>query len=226
MTWILDFFRSPMGKKAVMAVTGLVLFGFVLGHMVGNLKLYAGAEKLNGYAEGLRDLGAPFFGHGEALWIVRAGLLLAVVLHIVSAWQVSRLSQKARPIPYRRKQPQAATYASRTMRWGGVILLLFIVYHLLHLTVGSVHGDFVPHDVYHNVVTAFRNPWVAAVYVVANLALGLHLYHGVFSLLQTLGVAGPRVDALRGKAAAAFAIIVTAGNVSFPLSVLTGIVGG
>ncbi len=226
MTWILDFFRSPMGKKAVMAVTGLALFGFVLGHMVGNLKLYQGPEKLNGYAEGLRDFGAPFLGHGEFLWIARGGLLVAVLLHILSAWQVSRLSQKARPVGYQRKKALTATYASRTMRWGGVILLFFIVYHLLHLTVGSVHGDFVPHDVYHNVVSGFRNPLVSAFYIVANLALGLHLYHGLWSFLQSLGVAGPRLDAIRGKVAAAFALIITAGNLSFPLSVLTGIVGG
>ncbi len=224
MTWIVQFFRSPMGKKAIMAVTGVMLFGFVVGHMLGNLKLYQGPEKLNAYSEGLRHVGVPFLGESEFLWLARVGLLAAVGLHILSAWQVTRLSQAARPTSYQKRVPQASTYASRTMRFGGLIILAFIVYHLLHLTLGNVHADFIKHDVFHNVVTGFQNPVISAFYIVANLALGMHLYHGLWSMLQSLGLAGERINPLRRKAALAFAVIITAANISFPLSVLTGLV--
>lgn len=224
MTWIFQFFRSPMGKKAVMAVTGVMLFGFVVGHMLGNLKLYQGPEKLNAYAEGLRHIGAPFFGESQFLWLARIGLLAAVGLHILSAWQVSQLSRKARPTAYQKRLPQASTYASRTMRFGGVIILAFVVYHLLHLTFGNVHADFIKHDVYHNVVSGFQNPVISGFYIVANLALGLHLYHGLWSMLQSLGISGARINPLRRKMSLAFALVITAANISFPLSVLAGLV--
>lgn len=233
MSWIFDFYRSPMGKKIVMAVTGLMLFGFVFGHMVGNLKLYAGVYeagphqgeyKIDVYGEGLRELGAPVFGHSQALWLVRIGLLLAIVLHVHSAASLTAWNRKANSGGYRQWTPQASTYASRTMRWGGVILLLFVIYHLLHLTTGDVHPDFEHGAVYQNVVAGFSNPLTAGFYVLANLALGLHLYHGLWSLFQTLGVSGPRAAQMRRGFAVAFAVIVTAGNVSFPLAVLTGLV--
>ena len=237
MTWITELFRSAMFKKMVMAVTGLMLFGFVLGHMVGNMKLYQGAYedgphagryKIDVYAEGLRELGAPVLGHEEALWLARLGLLAAVGLHILSAWQVSRLSQKARPQTYAAYQPQASTYASRTMRWGGVILVLFIIYHLLHLTLG-VQGlpgteGFEHGAVYENVVRGFQDPLVAGFYIIANLALGLHLSHGLWSLFQSLGLNGARFNAARKLFAQAFAVLITLGNISFPIAVLTGIV--
>ncbi len=219
-----DFYRSTLAKKAVMAVTGLILFGFVLGHMVGNLKLYLGAEALNHYAEGLRDVGAPFFGHGQALWVARIGLIVAVLLHIWSAWALTRIAHRARPKAYAVVDRQAATYASRTMRWGGVILLFFIVYHLLHLTFGTAHADFNPQDVYHNVVSGFQNPLVSAVYIVAQIFLGLHLYHGLWSLFQSLGLSGPRFDRVRRQFAVVFALVVSLANISFPVAVLTGLV--
>ncbi|MEM6456533.1 MAG: succinate dehydrogenase cytochrome b subunit [Acidobacteriota bacterium] len=224
MAWLFAFYRSQLGKKAIMAVTGFMLFGFVLGHMIGNLKLYQGAEKLNDYAEFLRNLGAPVFGPYEALWIARIGLLAAVGLHILMAYQLTQLNRRARPQAYAKKVPQKSTYASRTMRWGGIIIVLFIVYHLLHFTTGTVHSDFIKYDVYHNVVTGFQNPLISAFYIVANLALGFHLYHGLWSMVHSLGLSGPRVDPLREKAAVAFAVIITAANISFPVSVLTGIV--
>jgi succinate dehydrogenase / fumarate reductase cytochrome b subunit len=229
MSFIFDFYRSPMGKKIVMAVTGLMLFGFIFGHMVGNLKLYKGADAegvyaLDHYAEGLRVMGAPVFGHGELLWLARIGLLVAVFLHILSAYQLTRISRKARPIGYREQRPQAATYASRTMRWGGVILVLFIIYHLLHLTLGSVHESFVAGQVHANVVKGFSNPLISAFYMVAQLALGLHLYHGLWSLFQTLGISGKNINIFRQRFAAAFALIVTVGNLSFPIAVLSGLV--
>lgn len=233
MSWISSFYRSLIGKKAVMAVTGVVLFGFVVGHMAGNLKLYAGRydsgphagqHKIDVYGEALREIGAPIFGHGQALWVARITLLVALLLHVHCAWSLWRRNEAARPVRYARWQPQASDYASRTMRWGGVVVLLFVVYHLLHLTFGSVHEQFVPGAVYHNLVVGFRNPIVAAFYIAANLALGLHLYHGLWSLFQTLGLFGRRLDELRRRFAIAFALLVTIGNLSFPIAVLTGLV--
>ena len=229
--------ESSLGKKALMAVSGIVLFGFVFVHMAGNLKMYMGEEAFNQYADGLRELGAPFFPHSGLLWVARIVLLAAVLVHMWAAWAVWRQAKAARGKSYVKHRYVQADYAVRTMRWGGVIILLFIIYHLLHLTFGTVHPDFQPptevvmdghvvekHNAYHNVVTGLANPLVALVYIVANLALGFHLYHGVWSLFQTLGLNHPRYNALRRYAAAAFAFIVTAGNVSFPIAILSGIV--
>ncbi|MEM7584212.1 MAG: succinate dehydrogenase cytochrome b subunit [Acidobacteriota bacterium] len=224
MSWIIELYRSPMAKKAVMAVTGVILFGFVLSHMAGNLKVFQGPEKLNAYAEGLRELGKPILGHGELLWILRFGLLAAVGLHILSAWQLTQISRKARPVGYAKSKPQAATYASRTMRYGGVIILFFVIYHLLHLTVGNVHSDFKHGDVYHNLVIAFQNPLLAGVYILAVTALGFHLYHGLWSMFQSLGWSGPRFNAFRRQFAIAFAVIVTLGFISVPIAIVTGFV--
>lgn len=224
MSWILDFYRTAMGKKAVMAATGIVLFGFVLGHMIGNLKLYQGPGHLDEYAVGLRELGKPFLGHNQALWIARGLLLAAVAVHIHAAASLTLLNRRARPTGYVKTSPQASTYASRTMIWGGLVILLFVVYHLMHFTIGNVHPDFEHGAVYHNVVVGFQNPWVSGFYVAAQLALGFHLYHGLWSLLQTLGWNGPRINPVRQKLAAAFAFVIVAGNVSFPIAVLTGAV--
>lgn len=210
---------SSIGRKWIMAVTGLVLFGFVLGHMTGNLLVYLGPEALNEYGEFLRE-----FLHGAGLWAARAALLAAVALHIWAAISLSLENAAARPVGYRRVRHESSTYASRTMIWGGPILALFIVYHLLHFTTGQAHPSFVHGDVYHNVIVGFSSPVVVGVYVVAMLALGLHLYHGVWSMLQTMGLSHPRYDAMRKTAAAAFAAVVVAGNVSMPVAVLTGIV--
>lgn len=224
MGWITDLYRSPMTKKVVMAVTGLALFGFVFTHMLGNLKIYQGAEKLNSYAEGLREFGAPFLGYGQFIWLARIGLLVIVLLHIWSAWQLTLINRRARPRGYAKETHQKSTYASRTMRWGGVILLAFIVYHLLHLTVGSVHPDFEHGNVYRNVVVGFSNPLVSGFYILAQVALGFHLYHGLWSLFQTLGLNGDRFNQVRQKAALAFALVVSLVNISFPIAVLGGIV--
>ncbi len=220
----LKFHQSALGKKVIMAASGIVLFGFVLVHMLGNLKLYQGAEKLNTYAEWLREMGAPLLPHNGAIWLMRVGLLVAVLVHVVSAYQVTRLSQRARPLNYKARQTLQATYASRTMRWGGVIILLFVIYHLAHLTWGSVHPAFIPGDVYSNVVAGFRVWWVSAFYVVAQMALGFHLYHGLWSMFQTLGVTAGDDRDWRRKFAVAFALLITLGNLSFPIAVLTGFV--
>lgn len=224
MGWIIDLYRSPMAKKAVMAVTGLMLFGFVLVHMLGNLKLYLGPEKLNDYAHGLREIGEPFFGYGEFLWVARAGLLLAVGLHILSAWQLTQINRRARPAGYQKETYEKSTYASRTMRWGGVIILLFVIFHLLHLTTGDAHSDFKVGEVYHNVVSGFSNPLVSGFYILANIALGFHLFHGLWSMFQSLGLNGGRFNTVRKQLAVAFAVIISAANISFPLAVLTGLV--
>lgn len=214
----MGFVASSIGKKVVMAVTGLALFGFVVAHMLGNLQVYLGPEALNGYAEGLRKVPA-------LLWSLRAGLLVAALLHVWSAYGLTRLNLEARTQGYRERANRASTYASRTMRWSGVILLLFVVYHLLHFTFGarSVHPRFVPGDVYHNFVTGFQNPLVSAFYILAMLALGLHMYHGVWSMMQTVGLSHARYDRWRQAFAATVTVVVIGANVSFPVAVLTGI---
>ncbi|MEO8277461.1 MAG: succinate dehydrogenase cytochrome b subunit [Thermoanaerobaculia bacterium] len=219
-----DLLRSTLGRKAVMAVTGFLLFGFVLTHMAGNLKMYLGQEKFDAYAEGLREIGKPLLGHGQALWIARVVLLAAALLHIWSAWSLTMQSRRARPLRYEALKSERSTYAARTMRWGGVILLLFVFYHLAHLTFGWVHPDFVPGKVYQNVTVGLQVWWVAGFYMLANLALGFHLYHGLWSFFQTLGWTHPRFDPWRRRFAALFAIVITLGNLSFPLAVLTGVV--
>jgi succinate dehydrogenase / fumarate reductase, cytochrome b subunit len=224
MAWFPDLYRSAVGKKAVMAATGIVLFAFVLGHLLGNLKLYLGPLAYNDYARFLRTVGEPVVPAGVLLWTVRVVLLACVLLHIEAAWRLTLLSREARPMAYVAGTRIHTTYASRTMRWGGVIILLFVVYHLLHFTWGTVHPSFVPGDVYHNVVTGFQVWWVAIFYIVAQIALGLHLYHGLWSMFQSLGWNHPRFNLWRNGFAHAFAWIVTAGNVSFPVAVLSGLV--
>jgi succinate dehydrogenase / fumarate reductase cytochrome b subunit len=221
---LVAFWNSSVGKKAVMAVTGVILFGWVFLHMVGNLKLYLGPVHLNEYAHFLRAMGTPAVPESGALWISRLVLLVCVLLHIHAATMLTIMNREARPVGYRDRDYVAGTYAARTMRWGGVIIALFVIYHLLHLTTGTVHPSFVKDDVYHNVVTGFRVWWVAAVYIIANLALGLHLYHGVWSMFSSLGVTNARINVWKRAFATTFAVIITAANISFPIAVLTGIV--
>ena len=214
-----SFWRSSLGLKIVMAASGVVLFAFVVGHMLGNLQAFLGPEALNDYAEQLRALPA-------LLWAARLGLLVAVGLHIWSAWRLTLMNRAARPVGYREKAWRESPYASRTMRWSGVLLLLFVVYHLLHFTFGTraVHPHFVAGDVFHNFVTGFQNPLVSFFYILAMLALGLHLYHGAWSFLQTLGLSHPRYNHLRHTFAAFVTVVVVAGNISFPVAVLTGVI--
>lgn len=219
-------YRSSVGRKIAMAATGFILIGFVVFHMYGNLKVFQGAEVFNEYAEGLRELGSPIFGHTHVLWLARAVLLGAVVLHIVSATQLVMQTRAARRMGYAQFDSLAFSYASRTMVWGGIIILAFVVYHLMHLTFGvsAVHPDFVPGDVYHNFVAGFQSWPVSLAYAAAMIPLGLHLYHGIWSAFQTLGANHPRFNRVRRPLAAAIAIVVVLGNLSFPFAVLTGIV--
>ena len=205
-----------------MALSGLLLLGFVVGHMFGNLKLYYGEAKYNAYAEFLREMGAPLFAHDQLLWIARLGLLAAVGVHIAAAANLTRAGRAARREGYRKNNDLSFSYASRTMRWGGFIVLGFIVYHLLHLTLGTVHPDFEHGSVYRNVVTGFSSWPVALVYILCMLPLGLHIYHGAWSVTQTLGADGPRVVRFRRAIATAIALAVTLGNISMPVAVLAG----
>jgi succinate dehydrogenase / fumarate reductase cytochrome b subunit len=213
------FLRSSIGKKVVMATTGVILFAFVVGHMIGNLQLYLGAHALNEYSVFLRE-----FLHGSGLWIARGVLLASVGLHIWAATSLTLANRAARPVGYREWHAREATYASRTMRWSGVILLLFVVYHLLHFTTGTVHPSFAHDDVYHNVVAGFRVVPVSLFYILAMLVLGMHLKHGVWSMLQTLGLGHPRYRRLAHAFAVVVAVVVVVGNISFPVAVLLGVV--
>jgi succinate dehydrogenase / fumarate reductase cytochrome b subunit len=206
--------RSAIGKKAVMALTGVIGIAYVIGHMVGNLQLFQGAEKINGYAAILQG---PL---KSAVWAARLVLLAAVVLHVIAAWQLTQMDRAARPVGYARRDPQISTLASRSMRWGGVILLLFIVFHILHFTTGTVQpAPFVAGDVYGNMIGGFRIWWVTLFYVVAMAALGLHLFHGGWSFARTLGIARPSPRPFRRPVAAALAAIVALGFAIVPLAV-------
>lgn len=208
--------QPSIGRKAVMAATGIVLYGFVIVHMLGNLQVLLGPAKYNAYAAFLQSLGG-------LLWIARGVLLVCVGLHIWAAVTLALQKRAARPAPYVKTTPQASTYASRTMMLSGPILLGFIIYHVLHYTVGVAHPQFSPTDVYRNFVIGFSNPAVVGVYVVCMAMLGMHLIHGVKSLFQTLGVSTIRGKGVRGFAVATVGLLV-AGNVFLPVTVLLGLV--
>jgi succinate dehydrogenase / fumarate reductase cytochrome b subunit len=213
------FLDSSVGKKVVMAVTGIALFGFVTVHMLGNLTAYMGAEPMNHYAEFLQTM-----VHGMGIWVFRAVMLTAVLLHGWAALSLTLANRAARPVGYRAQQLQAATWASRTMRWSGVILGLFIIYHLLHLTTGQVHPDFIKGNAYHNFVTGFQQPLAAGFYILAQVCLGFHLWHGIWSLTQTLGFAHPRYDVCRRRFAMVMAVVIAGVNISYPIAVLAGLI--
>ncbi len=220
-----ELYRSAVGKKYVMAVTGIVLMGYVLAHMIGNLKIYQGQEDFDRYAEFLRELLYPIVPESGTLWLMRLALIAAFVLHIVAAAQLTAMNRRARPDAYRAKRDYvAADFAARTMRWTGVIVLLFVVYHLADLTFHWVNPAADGATPYERLVASFSNPLVAGFYLVSNLALGVHLYHGGWSLFQSMGWNNRRFNHWRRSFAIAFAVIVTVGNLSFPLAVQLGIV--
>lgn len=223
MSWFREMTSTALAKKAIMAVTGLMLFGFVVSHMAGNLKAFQGSEKFNAYAEALRELGTPFLPHAGLLWSARLGLLAAVILHIWAATSLTMMNRRARPDAYRLRSSVQADYASRTMRYSGYLLGFYIVYHILHLTIGSAHPNFMPSDPYHNLISGFSVKPIAITYIFANLLLGLHLYHGLWSMFQSLGLSHPRYNPWRRQFAVAFSVIITLGFVSVPIGVLAGI---
>jgi succinate dehydrogenase / fumarate reductase cytochrome b subunit len=220
---VVHFYRTTVGKKVVMAVTGVVMYLWLIGHMIGNLKAFQGRDHLNAYAEGLRTVGGPFFGHGQVLWLLRAVMLAAVALHVLAALQLWLLSRAARPVAYHDAPHLELSYASRTLRWGGVIIFGYVWYHLMHFTLGNVHPDFIVGDVYHNLVVGFQAWPVAAVYIVSVGAVAFHLYHGVWSSFQTLGLNHPRYNRFRRPVAAVVAVGLFLGFVSVPLAVLAGV---
>ena len=227
---IIDLYKSSVGKKWIMALTGIMLMGFVLFHMIGNLKMYLGESHFNEYAEFLRQLLVPIIPPTGVLWILRAGLLAAFALHIQSAYALTRINQKARPINY--KSPRdyvAVNWAARTMRWSGIIVGLFLLWHLADLTWGWGNPEFVSGNPYENVTTSLSRAPIAAIYIIANLALGFHLYHGSWSIFQSLGSMSsrfnPRHNPIRRGFAIGFAVLVAGVNITFPIAVLTGVVG-
>lgn len=222
---LVALWHSVIGKKVVMAVTGAVLILFVLAHMAGNLKIFAGPEEINAYSRFLREVGWPEFGYGQLLWIVRSVLLICAVLHITAATQLTLMNRQARPVGYGEKKNVETTWGALTMRWGGVLLAVFIVFHLFHFTGGMVGfqpGQFEHLMVYQNVVAGFQVLPIALFYILAMAFLGLHLDHGIWSMLQTLGwVTVQNTHALR-MTSRIIAIIIFVGFVSVPVSVLAG----
>lgn len=222
---VMAFWHTMIGKKVVMAVTGIVLIGFVIAHMLGNLKIFSSPDEINAYSRFLREVGSPELAYGQLLWVVRIVLLICVALHITAAVQLSRMSLAARPVGYNVKRNIETTFAARMMRWGGALLVAFIIFHLLHLTAGAVGfraGQFRHLAVYQNVVAAFAIWPIALFYVVAMAALCLHLYHGIWSMLQTLGGNTAQNETMLKIASRVVAIVVFLGFSSVPVSVLAG----
>ncbi len=214
--------RSSVAKKQIMAITGVLLILFIVGHMVGNLKFFFGQAKFDHYAEWLRTILTPLLPRGYYLWLQRAVLTLAAVLHVWAATSLTLQSNRARPIAYAKRSNVQATYASRTMRWSGVIILLFVIFHLLDLSVGTANPGFVRGEVFRNTVATFNRWYVSAFYFLAMGALCLHLYHGFWSMLQTLGANRPRYDRQLRNVAKTLAVIVFLGFISVPVAVLAG----
>ncbi|MGC2163456.1 MAG: succinate dehydrogenase cytochrome b subunit [Silvibacterium sp.] len=214
-----NFWQSTNGKKVVMAVTGAIMFLFIIGHLLGNLLIFDGRARINAYAE---------FLHFDStlLWIIRIVLIVSVVLHITATVQLALRNKKARPVGYSRKEAINSSYASRTMYWSGPIVLAFLIFHLLQFTAGYIHPEatFIAGDVYHNLVTGFQVWWVAAWYIFAIILLGLHLRHGLWSMFQSVGYNHPRHTPLLKKAALLIAVLIVLGYISIPISVVTGLV--
>ena len=212
------FLDTTVGQKVTMGVSGAVLTLFTLGHVLGNLLVFRGRFELNRYSSLLHT-------SSELLWSVRTVLLVSVILHVWAAWALTRRAHAARPVAYTKKVPQAATWASRTMRWSGAFVAVFVVNHVLHLTTGTIRpAPFSETDVYSNVVGAFHVPWVAAFYLIAMIALGLHLLHGVWAAFRSTGVSRPTATPFRRRLATIVAVGVWAGFTAIPLGVLLGIV--
>lgn len=220
----LAIYRTTIGKKLIMAITGLILVGFLIGHMWGNLHTFEGPQALNAYGAFLRTVGEPALTNEQALWMVRIVLLVSAILHIWAAVSLTRLDWASRPVGYRTKKAVAGSLAARTMRWSGVLIAVFIVYHILQFTIGTLHPDFRRGDIYYNVTVAFRNPVVTLFYVVVMAFIGLHLWHGVWSTFQTLGLNNRGRNRFWGGVAAVVSVVVALGFITVPLAIATGLV--
>ncbi|MGH7526394.1 MAG: succinate dehydrogenase cytochrome b subunit [Gemmatimonadales bacterium] len=218
MSQLRAFWQSSVGKKAVMAVTGLILVLYLITHVLANLLVFQGPDQINAYS-------AFLHGTGGALWAARVVLLAAAVLHIVAAVQLTARKRAARPVAYAGgREPQVSTLASRTIWWGGGLILVFLVYHILHFTTGSVHPDFVAGDPYHNVASGFRHPLVALFYILAMVAVGLHLYHGLWSSGRSLGMSPPSPKPLQRRLALVLAGFIWFGFTAIVVGVVMGVV--
>lgn len=218
--------RSSVALKIFMAVTGLLLVAFLYVHMIGNLKIFLGAEDFDHYAHWLRTIGVPLLPQDWYLWIQRAALTVAVVGHIVAATILARRARKARPVRYVRRAKVQGSYAARTMRWGGVIILLFVIYHILDLTTGTLNPNADPQHPYANVVADFApGRWyVTLFYTLAIVSVGFHLRHGLFSAVRTLGQRTLRGERIARAVALVLSAVLVAGYLSVPFAVLTGLV--
>jgi succinate dehydrogenase / fumarate reductase, cytochrome b subunit len=207
-----------IGKKIVMAVTGLIWVAYLITHVLANLLVFQGPNKINAYS-------AFLHGTGGALWAARLVLIAALVFHIVAAIQLAGRRHEARPVGYAGgREPQISTWASRSIRWGGAVILLFLVFHLLHFTVGTAHPSFIEGDPYHNVATGFRSLPIVVLYLIAMGAVGLHLYHGIWSSGRSLGMSPPSPQPLRRTVALALALLVWLGFTVIPIAVYAGVV--
>ncbi|MFW2333756.1 succinate dehydrogenase cytochrome b subunit [Ilumatobacter sp.] len=231
--FLLDFYSTAVGKKYVMAITGIIGIGFVISHMIGNLKLYLGVVVEDGervydvdvYGEFLRELLVPILPRTYFLWILRLVLIGALLLHVHAAYSLTVLNRKARPVKYQSDRDyQVANFASRSMRWTGIIVLLYLGYHLADFTWGWVNPGFERGEVYRNVEASLSQWPVALIYIVANIALGIHLFHGTWSLFQSMGWNSPRFNQWRKGLAAGVATLIVVGNVSFPIMTLAGVI--
>jgi len=223
--WPLRFYSTAVGKKWVMAITGIVGLGFVLVHMIGNLKLFISREEVNLYGEALRDLGGHLVPQTSLLWILRMVLLGAIVLHVHAAVTLTAMNRRARPTAYQSPRSYvAASFASRTMRWTGIIVFLYLLFHLADLTWGFANPDFVRGDPYNNVIASMERLPVALIYVIANVALCIHIAHGTWSLFQSLGWNNPRYNGARVWLARGLAAVILVGNLTFPVAVQLGLV--
>ena len=222
MRGVISLYRTSVGKKFYMAISGAILIGFLVAHMVGNLKMYMGADAFNHYAEFLREVGYPILPHMVGLWIFRVVLLACVALHMLSAWQVYTQSRNARGSKYKKEESLSFAYASRTMRWGGVIIAAFVIYHILHFTTGAAHPQFEHGAAYENVIFGFQSPLVIAFYVLALVMVTFHVYHGLWSAFQTVGANHPKYNPFRRPLALALALALLLGFLTVPVGVAMG----
>ncbi len=221
---VTSLYGTSIGKKFAMALSAIFLLLYLVLHMWGNLKIFFGPEKFNHYAEWLRVVGEPVFGPKQVLWIFRVVLLAALAVHVYAYAELWLQSYRARKHKYRRYDPQVFSFASRAMIWGGIAIFLFVLYHLMHFTWGNRHPDFIPGDAYHNVVVGFQSWPLVLIYLGALLAVGLHLYHGVWSWFQTMGLSNPQLNQWRRPAALVVALVVCLGFATVPIAVVTGFV--
>lgn len=221
---VVALYRSSVGKKILMAITGFLWFGFLIGHVLGNLKAFQGATVFDAYAHHLRIIGEPILPEKGFLWLFRLVMLTAFLIHVYLSWQTSRQSWAARSTKYKKKANQNFDFASAWMRWGGVLILVFIVFHILHMTTGTVHPDFQEGNAYHNLVTGLANPLIAGFYVLAMVAILFHLYHGIWSMFQTLGANHPKYAHMRRPLAVLVSIVIFLGFISIPVAIVTGMI--